>query len=256
MAATTKAKRAHKALTVDQKLKLLDQIGKKSYTELCKEYGIWQSTITDIKKRKSSLQQYKQKMTEMGVKHSAKVMKLGKDKELEMVVFLWFKQNRKEWISITGSILRAKARELRIVKAIGEARGDRVDQEFTASSGWMWRFCKHHTIRQLSLQGGKLSVGKPAADQFIPDFQGFIEDGGYSLNQVFNCDTTGLYYKLLLETSLATHFEKSADGRKTQKMERVTIKVCSNVKGNIKLPLLLIGKSKNASSMLAMITCL
>ena len=55
MASITKAKRAHKTLTVDQKLKLLDQI-KKSYTVLCEEYGIGRSTITDIKKPKSSLQ--------------------------------------------------------------------------------------------------------------------------------------------------------------------------------------------------------
>lgn len=40
MASITKAKRVHKTLTVNQKLKLLNQIGKKSYTVLCEEYGI------------------------------------------------------------------------------------------------------------------------------------------------------------------------------------------------------------------------
>ena len=43
-------KRAHKTLTIDQKLELLDQIGKKSYTVLCEEYRIGRSTISDIKK--------------------------------------------------------------------------------------------------------------------------------------------------------------------------------------------------------------
>ena len=46
-------KRAHKTLTIDQKLELLDQIGKKSYTVLCEEYGIGRSTISDIKKMES-----------------------------------------------------------------------------------------------------------------------------------------------------------------------------------------------------------
>ena len=32
-------KRARKTLTIGQKLELLDQVGKKSYTVLCKEYG-------------------------------------------------------------------------------------------------------------------------------------------------------------------------------------------------------------------------
>ena len=39
--------------TIDQKLELLDQIGKKSYTVLCEEYGIGRSTISDIKKMES-----------------------------------------------------------------------------------------------------------------------------------------------------------------------------------------------------------
>ena len=143
-------KRAHKTLTIDQKLELLDQIGKKLYTVLCEEYGIGRSTISDMKKRESSLRQYKRKMKDMGVKRPAKVMKLGKDEELETALYLWFKQKREEGILITGAILQAKAREIH--KQLSETRGDGAGQEFTASSGWMWRFCQRHTIRQLSLQ--------------------------------------------------------------------------------------------------------
>ena len=94
------------------------------------------------------------------------------------------------------------------------------------------------------MQGEKLSADKPAADNFISTFQEFIEENHYTLNQVFNCDETGLYFKLMPLKSLASSFEKSADGRKTQK-ERVTINACANASGSIKLPLLLIGKSKN-----------
>ena len=71
-----------------------------------------------------------------------------------------------------------------------------------------------------------------------------MEDNHYTLNQIFNCDETGLYYKLMPQKTLASSFEKSADGRKTQK-DRVTINACANASGTIKLPLLLIGKSKN-----------
>jgi len=41
-----------------------------------------------LKKQKSSLQQYKHKMKDIGVKWPAKVMKLGKDEELETVLYL------------------------------------------------------------------------------------------------------------------------------------------------------------------------
>ena len=83
MAAATKAKRSHKTLTIEQKLELLDKIGKVSYTILCEEYGVGRSTITDLKKKEASLREYKRKLTDQGVKRPAKVMKQGKDEELE-----------------------------------------------------------------------------------------------------------------------------------------------------------------------------
>ena len=66
MASTSacKPKQAHKMLTIDQKLEILDQISTRSYTVLCKEYGIGRSTITDIKKREPALRAYKRKMTD------------------------------------------------------------------------------------------------------------------------------------------------------------------------------------------------
>ena len=51
MATTNSKKRAHKTLTIDEKLEILDQIGKKSYTVISEEYSIGRTTITDIKKK-------------------------------------------------------------------------------------------------------------------------------------------------------------------------------------------------------------
>ena len=94
------------------------------------------------------------------------------------------------------------------------------------------------------MQGEKLLADIEAAGDFVTFFQQFIEYNNYTLNQIFNCDETGLSYKLLPEKTFASSFENSAPGRKKQK-ERVTINACSNVLGTIKLPLLLVGKYKN-----------
>ncbi len=138
-------------------------------------------------------------------------------------------------------MLQAKA--VQLYKQLCEARSETGPGQFVASDGWLWRFCRRHGIRQLTLQGEKLSADKPASEEFITSFRTYVEDHKYTLNQIFNCDETGLYYKLLPQKTLASHFEKSADGRKRQK-ERVTINACSNASGTIKLLLLLIGKSK------------
>ena len=106
-----KPKRVHKTLTIDLKLEILDQISTRSYSALQK-YSIGRSTITDIKKREPALRAYERKMTEMGVGRSAKIMKLGRDEELEVALFWGVKQKREEGIPITGPIVQAKAREL------------------------------------------------------------------------------------------------------------------------------------------------
>ena len=51
-------------------------------------------------------------------------------------------------------------------------------------------------------------------------------------------------FRLLPDSTLATAFEKSADGRKKSK-KRVTVNACANASGTIKFPLQLIGKAKN-----------
>ena len=104
-------KRAHRSLSIKDKLQILDQIGKKSYKVLSEEYGVG---ISDIKKKGSEFREYKRKMTEMGCKRPVKIMKMGRDQELEMAVFLWFKQKREEGIPITGIVLAIHAVQARV----------------------------------------------------------------------------------------------------------------------------------------------
>ena len=175
-------------------------------------------------------------MVNMGMKRDAKVMRVSDDAVLDQAVYLWFKQKRMERVPITGPILCEKA--IQFSKAIhGEAAA------FTASEGWKWRFCQRHGIRQLSLQGEKMSADSDAAHDFVVSFREFVKENNYSMDQIFNCDETGLNFRLLPEKTLTGSFQKSADGRKKAK-ERVTVNLCSNVSGTIKLPLHVIGKSK------------
>ena len=150
-------------------------------------------------------------------------------------VYIWFKQKRMEGTPISGPILCEKAVQL-YKKMHGE------ESVFSASTGWQWRFCKRHGIRNLSLQGEKLSANLEVGKDFVTYFSEFIETSHLSMDQIFNCDETGLNFRLLPDKTLAASFETSADGRKKSK-ERVTINACSNASGTIKLPLQVIGKA-------------
>ena len=226
--ATKKSKRV--VLSIEEKVNLL--VKSVSYTVIGEQYGIGRSTVGDIKKNRKKILEFSSKMVEMGMSRKAKVMKLGDDDKLDQAVYLWFKQKRMEGVPISGPMLSAKALQL--------SKGLHGETTFTASEGWRWRFCKRHGIRQLSIQGEKLSGEKEKVAQFVSSL---FKEENLSLNQIFNCDETGLNFRLLPDVTLAASFEKTADGRKKSK-DRVTINLCSNASGTIKLPVHLIGKAK------------
>ena len=95
----------------------------------------------------------------------------------------------------------------------------------------------------MSFDGEKLSADTEASATFITTFNKFVEESQLTLNEIFNCDETGLNFHLLPDKTLAASFEHSADGRKLSK-ERVTINACANAIGTIKLLLQVIGKAK------------
>jgi secreted PhoX family phosphatase len=69
-----------------------------------------------------------------------------------------------------------------------------------------------------------------------------MEDEALTLEQVYNCDETGLFYKMLSNKTFAARNEKHA--YKLQK-DRVTLLASSNAAGIHKLPLAVIGKYTN-----------
>ena len=97
-------------------------------------------------------------------------------------------------------------------------------------------------MRQLLMQGEKLSADTEVTKYFVTFFQQFMEDNHYTLNQIFNHEKTGLSYVPV--KTLASSFENSGPGR-SKKKKRVTIRACSNVLGTIKQPLLLIDIPRN-----------
>ena len=64
-----------------------------------------------------------------------------------------------------------------------------------------------------------------------------------TLEQLYNCDETGLCYRMLPSRTLASRSEKEASGMKNQK-DRVTLMACCNTTGTHILPLMLISKAK------------
>ena len=83
----------------------------------------------------------------------------------------------------------------------------------------------------------------PELEKFKRKFHKMIDREGLTGKRIFNANETGLYYKMLPDQTLAYCAETAAPGYKRSK-ERLTVLACSNVTGDCKLPLAVIGKSK------------
>ena len=165
------------------------------------------------------------------------IVRRADDDSFDKAMHLWFTQERHKGTPISGVLVMEKARLL-----YHELHPDKSEDDFKASSGWLHRFKKRHGIRQLSMQGESLSADTSAAEEFKAFFHEFVEEHRLTLHQIFNCDETGLYWRLLPNKTLADVSEKCAKNFKSPK-DRVTLMATANVSGDFKLPLVFIHKS-------------
>jgi len=127
-----------------------------------------------------------------------------------------------------------KARELHIEM--------NIKQKFVASDGWLAHWKHKYNIRQYSVCGEKLSSDTCETDVFKNNFQKIIEKENLHLYQIFNADETGVNFKMMPKKTLTEKSQAAPVGIKQNK-DRVTVMVCSNADGSLKLPLFVIGKS-------------
>ena len=131
-------KRKRVVLSIESKLTVLDSVAKGvGYSELCEKFGIGKSTITTLKRNEAKIHEFISSLESKSISGSQKVMRLAKDEELDRALYLWFAQKRGIGMPISGMILCEKAKQFNEQLHAQEATAP----SFTASSGWLWRFC-------------------------------------------------------------------------------------------------------------------
>jgi hypothetical protein len=68
-------------------------------------------------------------------------------------------------------------------------------KEFNASSGWFHGFKQRHSFHNIKLNGEGGRADEVAASKFPEEFKEIVEEGRYSLKQIFNFDETGVFWK-------------------------------------------------------------
>lgn len=228
------SKRKRVVLSLADKLKIIEQSNKGvTGKQLAEMYGVGQATISDIKRSKPTLLNFVSVLENEDGSSLRKSMKAATNKDLEDAVFKWFLQQRSMGNPISGPILCEKAKILAVKLGCSS---------FKASNGWLRNFKFRHGVRKLDLSGEKLSADSKAAEDFIEKFK--VVAASYDPEFLYNADETGLVWKALPKTTLASKRECSAPGHKVSK-DRVTVLNCANSTGSHKIPLLLISKAKS-----------
>lgn len=148
------------------------------------------------------------------------ILSKKRDYKLELTeerLHLWIENQVTQGAELSAIIVRTKAKSLydHICKETKQPG------EFVASPGWLFGFKKRSGVKSVRMVGESAEVPQQEVDKFKEKFVKIIRRG-YTLDQVFNVDETGLFWKKRAGRTYTTKNKTNVPGQKPDK-NRVTI---------------------------------
>lgn len=214
----------YKCLTIAEKKKLIEKVEKgEKKSDVAKDFKIPFSTLSTIIKQKEKI----------NAAQTAGVRKRttkGEFPHLEESLIIWLRQCRGQKVSISGNLLKEKAKEFASTLSI---------KNFGASEGWLTNFKKRNGVVFKKVCGESGSVDDAVCLDWHGKLKTLIEN--YDARDIFNTDETGLFFKCLPDKTLTFKDEKCYGGKHSK--ERLTVLLAVNMDGSEKLKPLVIGKA-------------
>ena len=199
------------------------------------ELGVDRSTISNILRKKEKFLQLHANANYSDLRKTR--IREARFPSLEEALYKWFQSLRSQNIPVSQDVLRAKA-----VEFYNKAKESGVQlSNFEASKGWLEKFQKRYNISSKIITGESGSVLLEHVESGRTKLQELI--ALFNIENVYNADETGLFFRLGPNKTLATKNDK-AKGTKKNK-ERVTVLLCCNAIGTKKIKPLVIGKYQN-----------
>ena len=215
-------------LCLEEKISLIkDQENGLSYRQLSNKFQISIGAVSNIMKRKT---EYTDDYESNINKNFKRKLKNEFNKDLNTHVYESFTLRRPKNIPISNPILEYCARDL--------AQQMDNSTSFRASNGWLEHFRTRCNIRFRTIGGEARSVDPTTIDDWKVHLQSMVEH--YDAYDIFNCDETSIFYKLMPDQSLVIDRKDWRGGKKSK--DRYTVMLCSNMLGTKKLKPVVIGK--------------
>lgn len=240
-----KTKKERKSLTLETKIEILNLLaGGISRTDVCKKFNVKYTTLKNIISREATIRSSfsygsdKINATSCYVRDQYIV-------KMDKALLLWIADNNRKKIPLSGELIKQKALGLYDLLRREEPSSSQVKQ-FQASNGWLQKFVKRNSIKNVKMKGECASADVDAASIYPAKFADIVEQGCYTPDRVFNADESGLYWRRMPETTYT--MQANASGFKAAK-ERVTVMFCSNASGDKFVKPLVINNSQNPRAM-------
>jgi hypothetical protein len=219
-----------RSITASQKKRLCEKkvnslLSTKNYV-LAKEFGISTAQVSQILHNKEKWLS----IVEDSFEAKAKRQRSPRYPSIEEALALWLEHATGDSQVVTGAILQKKALDFALL--LGES-------SFTGSSGWLDKFKKRISAKQHAIRGEANSAPLERLPEMREELRDIIKD--YELADTYNCDETGLYWKMLPSKTIST---QHVIGTKKSK-DRTTVLLTCNATGSHKLKPLVIHKYKN-----------
>ena len=150
--------------------------------------------------------------------------------DINKLVWEWFKNATSRRINLSGPLIKEKA--LKFAQDFGV-------ESFKASYGWLESFKHRHNIVMGTMSGERGDVSNDTVNDWKSKLPTVCE--GYTPQDIFNMDETGLYYRDTPKSTFKVNGEECTGGKRSK--ERLTIALCASMTGE-KLPALVIEKCK------------
>jgi len=226
-------KLAKKTLTLDDKIKFLD-FAKKNPKFGCRKladiYKIGKTAAANILKDEKKLREQHEMFREKAKKRN----RHGKYHKLNEILFEWYKRCCASNIYPNGAMLKEEA------MAIKEQLKNSDFDDFRASDGWLDRWKTTYSVKERRIVGEAGDVSAETITSWMERISELIE--GYSLENIWNMDESGCFFKALPEKGLVEKGKQAKGGKKSK--QRLTVAFFVNAAGEKVDQPIVISKSK------------
>ncbi|XP_044537936.1 tigger transposable element-derived protein 1-like [Gracilinanus agilis] len=233
-----------KALSIKEKLDIIRRFeGNERTCDISRATGLKESTLRTI--RDNAVKIKETSRTGTGTSAAKSIRARPKEiEEMERLLSLWMEGKRSG-----TTFLTAKGKALSIYADLKRKAPNPADvAPFRASCGWFSGFKHRYNFQSLQLLGEAASAQLKAAKELPALIQKLVKEEGYTLDQIFNFDETGLYYKRMPRRTYIAKAEKHSPGPKAAK-DRLTIMVGANASGDLKLKPVVVYRSANPQAL-------